>query len=152
MSILDAPDEFKRIVCTVRARVFNIDKEFHLEEDIDINYERLELEMDNFPQIYHLWSMIYSEVKEQIDALETSIRKRRSSIIKTIIESGDGNKMRKSDIDSLVDCDDELLTMEAKKIILEKKSRKLYFTLEALRMKNDNMRSLSGFKKFEMQN
>lgn len=150
MSILNAPQEFKRVICQIKSTVHGVEREFQLEEDLDIDYEHLMLEMDNFPQIYHLWSMIYSELKEQLAAMESKIKKRRATIVKTIIDSGDGYKMRKSDIDHLVDCDDDLLVLEAKKIVLDKKARKLYYTLEALKMKGDNMRSLSGFKKLEM--
>lgn len=151
MSIVDTSDEFKEIICTVKTVVQDKSIEFNVHEDLDINYEKLELEMDNFPQVFHLWSMIYSEIKEQQDSLETQIKKRRAHLTKFVLDNSK-SQMRKSDIDCIVDCDDELLKLDAQSIMLEKKSRKLFFTLEALRMKNDNMRSLAGFKRQEMMN
>jgi len=58
--------------------------------------------------------------------------------------------MRRGDVEDLIDCDDDLMNLEAQKVVIEKKARKLYHTLEALKMKNDNMRSLFGFKKQEL--
>ena len=95
-----------------------------------------------------MWSMIYSEVKEQLDTIDTQIKKRKSTLIKTILMETD-YKIRRNDINDLTNCDDYLTELEAKKIILEKKARKLFYTLEALKMKNDNMRSLFGLKKRE---
>ena len=149
--ILDSPTDFKEAVCTVHADLYGVKKKFNVHDDLAINYGQLELEMDNFPQVYHMWAMVYSEVKEQQDTVDTQIKKRKFAVTKLILDEM-GGKIRKSDIDSMIDCDDVLTKLEAKKIMLEKKTRKLYYTLEALRMKNDNMRSLSGFKKHEMLN
>ena len=120
MSILKSPEEFKQAICTIRASICGESREFHVQEDLNINYDQLELEMDNFPQIYHLWSMVYSEVKEQLDQIETQIKKRRSALTKIVLDAN--NKMRKTDINDIVECDNPLLVLEAQKIILEKKS------------------------------
>ena len=148
MTILELPEKLTEYLCTVKATMFGERRAFNVSVDLNINYDVLETQMDSFPQVYHMWSMVSSELKEQLDTLETQIKKRRSALIKLILDET-GGKIRKSDIDSMIDCDERLTELEAQKIMMEKSTRKLYYTLEALKMKNDNMRSLFGFKKRE---
>jgi hypothetical protein len=93
--------------------------------------------------------MLYSEVKEQLAVVEKKIKRRKGIVFNEIQKQG-GSKMRRSDISDLMENDELMNELEARKIILDKQSQKLWFTLEALRMKNDNLRSLSGFRKQEL--
>ena len=151
MSIVDNKfSDLKNILCIVKVKIQGKEREFHLNEDLTIDYYGIEFELDNFPQIYHLWGMIYSEVREQVSVAEKKIRRRKGMLFSEILLN-EGKGMRRGDIADLVECDDELLKLDAEHIKLQKLAGKLYFTIESLKMKNDNMRSLCGFKKQEIK-
>jgi len=149
ISVLDLEEDIKEALCTVKVTLKGNTNEFSIKDDLVIDYEGIENEMEVFPNKYHLWSMLYSEVKEQLSVIEKKIKKRKGIVYDEIHKQG-GGKMRRSDISDLLETDDVFEKLELRKIILEKQSQKLWFTLEALRMKNDNLRSLSGFRKQEL--
>jgi hypothetical protein len=93
--------------------------------------------------------MIYSEVKEKANVFEKKIRRRRGILTQEILL--ENKSLRRGDIADIIECDNDLLEIEGQYIHLQKLVGKLYHTLEALKMKNDNIRSLSGFKKQEMR-
>lgn len=149
ISVLDLDDDFKEALCTIKVTFNNQTKKFSVKDDLIIDYENIEHEMEEFPNKYHLWSMLYSEVKEQLAVVEKKIKKRKGIVYEEIHNQG-GKSLRRADISDLMETDELLSKLEASKIILDKQSQKLWFTLEALKMKNDNLRSLSGFRKQEL--
>lgn len=150
MSIINSPEDFKKILCNISLVVHGQTREFQLEEDLNINWDEIEHDLDNFPQIYHLWAMIYSEAKEYVNMLDKKIRRRKGKLTGEIL-ANEGKGLRRGDIADMIECDDDLLKVEAEHIRAQKITGKLYFTLESLKMKNDNMRSLFGMKKQEMR-
>jgi hypothetical protein len=151
MSIMDAPDEFKQAVCEIQAKINGNKSSFQVDEDLSVSYDEIEFELDQFPQVYLMWAMIYSEVREQVNILEKKIRRRRGTLTVEILGDQNNKGLRRGDIADIIECDDDLMKIEAEHIRLQKVAGKLYHTLEALKMKNDNIRSLSGFKKQEMR-
>jgi len=151
MSIQDIPEEIKKILFHIKV-VLGKGKEINCQtnEDLVINYDEIEFELEHMPQIYHAWSQLYSEAKEQCNIAEKRIRRRRGILTQEIISSG-GKSLSRGTLTDIVECDDPLLELEAEHIRLQKLAGKLYFTLEALKMKSEHMRSLCGFKKLEMQ-
>jgi len=149
ISVLDLDDDFKEALCTIKVTFQGQIKKFSVKDDLNIDYEGLEQEMEQFPNKYHLWSMLYSEIKEQLAVVDKKIKKRKGIVFGEICKQG-GKSLRRSDITDIMETDDMLSKLEASKILLEKQSQKLWFTLEALKMKNDNLRSLAGFRKQEL--
>lgn len=149
ISVSELEDDIKEALCTIKVTFKGTTNLFSIKDGLDIDYENVEHEMEEFPNKYHLWSMLYSEVKQQLAVIEKKIKKRKGFIYDEIYKQG-GGKMRRSDIADLTETDDVLNKLELDKILIEKQSQKLWFTLEALKMKNDNLRSLSGFRKQEM--
>jgi len=147
--VSDLDNDIKEAICTIKVMLGGDNKKFNIKDDLVIDYENIEHEMEEFPNKFYLWSMLYSEIKEQLSVIEKKIKKRKGIIYDEIYKQG-GGKMRRSDITDLMETDSTLNELEIKKIILDKQSQKLWFTLEALRMKNDNLRSLSGFRKQEL--
>lgn len=147
-SLLEAEDELKAALCNIKATINDKKVNVQTNENLSIDYDNVEWELDTLPSIYHLWAMLYSEVKEQVNISEKRIRRRRGHLTNEIL-SNDGKSLRRGDIADILECDDVLMKEEAEHIRLQKIAGKLYFTLEALKMKNDNLRSLSGFKKNE---
>lgn len=149
LSVRDLDDDIKEALCTIKVVFQKQSKKFSIKDDLCIDYENLEHEMEEFPNKYHLWSMLYSEIKEQLAIIEKKIKKRKGIVFGEINKQG-GKNLRRADISDIMEIDDVLEKLEASKIILDKQSQKLWFTLEALKMKNDNLRSLSGFRKQEL--
>jgi len=149
ISVLDLDDDFKEALCTIKVTFQGKHNRFSIKDDLVIDYENIEHEMEEFPNKYHLWSMLYSEMKEQLAITEKKIKKRKGVVFEEISKQG-GKGLRRADISDIMETDDVLNKLEVSKIILDKQSQKLWFTLEALKMKNDNLRSLSGFRKQEL--
>lgn len=148
-SILDLGEDIKEAVCTIKIVLNGETKKIIIKDDLTIDYESIEHEMEEFPNKFHLWSMVYSEIREQLAVVEKKIKKRKGILYEEINKKG-GKNLRRSDISDIMEIDDMLNKLELQKIILDKQSQKLWYTLEALKMKNDNLRSLSGFRKQEL--
>lgn len=148
-SVLDLPEDIKIALCTVKVRFMGKDRQFIIKDELSIDYDNIEKDMEEFPNKFHLWAMLYSEVKEQKGVIDKKVRIRKSKIYEEIVKN-DGKNLRRSDITDIMESDKVLEELEAKMIIIDKQCQKLWFILESLRMKNDNMRSLSGFKKQEL--
>lgn len=151
MSIDNLSDDVKKYLCHLKILINGKERDFYVNEDLSISYDDIEFELDKLPQIFQLWAMIYSEVKEQVNILDKKIKRRRGMLYNEI-SNNEGKSLRRSDINDIVECDDDLLKLDAQYIRLQKLAGKLYFTIEALKMKNDNIRSLCGFKKQEIRN
>jgi hypothetical protein len=149
ISATELPDDIKSAICTVKVTMKNIKHEFVVKDDLNIDYENMETEMEQLPNIFHMWAMLYSEVREQKEVIEKKIKKRRGVLYKEIAEQG-GKDLRRSDMVDIMETDELLENLEIKNILISKQSQKLWYILESIKMKNDNMRSLSGFKKQEM--
>jgi len=147
--ISELDEDIKEAICTIKVTINDQKKKFNIKDDLVIDYENIETEMEEFPNKFYLWSMLYSEIKEQLAVVDKKIKKRKGIVYGDILKQG-GKSLRRADIADLVEIDTMFNELEASKIILDKQSQKLWFTLEALRMKNDNLRSLSGFKKQEL--
>jgi hypothetical protein len=151
MSIKDIPEEISRALCHIQVTISGKKLECLTNEDLNIDYDEIEFELEHMPQIFHAWSQLYSEAKEQTNIVEKQIRRRRGILTSEIIRDM-GKSLSRGTLTDLVEIDDKLLELEAEHIRLQKIAGKLYFTLEAIKMKSDHMRSLCGFKKLEMQN
>jgi len=151
MSIQNIPDEIKKALFYIEVEIGDKKLQCRVDEDLVIEYDQIEFELEHVAQIYHAWSQLYSEVKEQVNIADKQIRRRRG-ILTTEIIADMGKSLSRGTLADLVECDDKLVVLEAKHIRLQKLAGKLYFTMEAMKLKSDHMRSLCGFKKLEMQN
>ncbi|MBD3407197.1 MAG: hypothetical protein GF411_13845 [Candidatus Lokiarchaeota archaeon] len=149
-SLLEVADEVQEILFRIEVNLKGNKIVCETRENLKIDYDEILFELERMPQIYHAWSQMYSEVKEQVNVADKKIRRRRGQLTAHII-SDMGKSMSRGTIADLVECDDSLLTLEADLFRLQKLAGKLYFTLESLKMKSEHMRSLCGFKRIEMQ-
>jgi hypothetical protein len=97
--------------------------------------------------------MVMSEQKTVVGVLERKIKRRRAVATNQVVRQAknEGVVLKVDDVKSLVEMDDELELLEAELLIAERTSGKLWNIVEALKMKSENLRSLSGFKKQEMK-
>ncbi len=121
--------------------------------DVDIDYELLQEQLGQIPSIYAFWSQILAECKKQVAVIDRLIAVKRGKLMRTLYEEGQKQvtKIRKEDIEDLIETDNELNELEVKKISAERQVSKLFAIVRALEMKAECMRSLSGFKKQEQR-
>jgi len=121
--------------------------------NLDIDYGNVQQQLEDAPAEFAYWGAIYSELKLQVSLLERHIRSVRGKIAERIVKEAMAAGMRVTDkqVQAIVDADDTVRKLETQYAILQKHTGKAYFMVEALRMKNDNLRSLAGFVRQEMQ-
>lgn len=121
--------------------------------DVDIDYDLLVEQLAEIPSIYAFWSMVLAECRKQSAILERMIARKRGMLTRMMHEEGrkTNAKVRKEDIEDLIETDTELNELEVKRISAERQVSKLFAIVRALEMKAECMRSLSGFKKQEQR-
>jgi hypothetical protein len=122
--------------------------------DLEIDYDLLEQQLEETPQIIAFYDLLLAEQKAVVASLERQEEILRGTIAEAILKNArDGNyEVRRSDLENLVDADDELIALAAKAIFATKIENKLRAVVNGLNAKVDNLRSLAGFKKQEKQN
>jgi hypothetical protein len=110
--------------------------------------------LEDTPSEFAYWGAIYSELKMQVAKVERQIKARRGKLVDKAIKSAAQASVRLTDkqVQAIVEADQDLNRLEAKLIISNKHCGKMYFMVEAIRMKSDNLRSLAGFARIEMNN
>ncbi len=120
---------------------------------VKISYEQLETQLTQTPSIFCFWGMVHAEQKMIVSVLELNLQKRKAQLATEIIKQSkqDGFDARRSDIKDVLESDEEVLKMQARLVIEEKSLDKMNVLMDALRMKSEHLRSLSGFKKQELR-
>lgn len=121
--------------------------------DVIIDYEVLEDQLVETPQAFLHWGFMLAEAKKNVASLERAIKMRRGQVTKDLLSEArkEGVKLRGSDIQDLIETDEQLSSLEAKMILANRTLSKLFAVVDAIRMKSEHLRSLSGFKKQEMR-
>lgn len=119
--------------------------------DIEINYDRLEEQMDRCPAEYIWWAAMYSEAKSMVTLLELRIKIRRGQLIVKALQEAQENSVKLTDkqLTAIVDKDDLLLRWEIELAKMHKKVGKLWHMIQAILMKAELLRSRAGFKRQE---
>lgn len=128
--------------------------EVDMRADLDIDYHIVQQQLEDTPSEFAYWAAIYSELKMQISKLERMVKARRGKLIDQTVKNAAESQVRITDkqVQALIEADQELNNLEAQLIILNKHAGKMYFMVEAIKMKSDNLRSLAGFARIEMGN
>lgn len=118
---------------------------------LDVDYETLETEIANVPAQFAYFATVYSEARHQVNLYERAIKVRKGQLMKQILLKQQEAKTRltSDQITKILDSDEGIEQLETKLANKQMQAGKLYYFLEALKMKNDNLRSLAGFKKQE---
>ena len=138
-----------------RFKIKFADKEVDLDmmANMAIDYSDMVNELSKATSEFAYWAAIYCEIKHQAAVDDKAIRCRRAKVMDDVIRQSieKGYKLTDKQLQALVDGDQKLIEMEAKYLVSSKNAAKLYYVVEAMKMKADNLRSLSGFAKLEMQ-
>lgn len=118
---------------------------------LEVEYEAVETELANVPAQFAYFASVYSEARHQVTLYERAIKTRRGRITKEILERQKEEKTRltSDQITRILDADEEIENLENKLAQKQMQTGKLYYFLEALKLKNENLRSLAGFKRLE---
>ena len=120
--------------------------------DADINYETLEDDLETMPSIFAFWSAVLSEARKRLRTIEFQITMKRARILDQIgKDMKAGMKLTKDDKDNIVTLDKGYQILVIKQIDMEGTVSKLFGIVDSLKMKADNLRSLAGFKRAELQ-
>ena len=119
--------------------------------DIGIDYDNIIEELQTTPSQFSYWSAMLSELKYQVNRLELHIKAYRGKLTKDIVLeiTKAGCKPTDKQVLSIIESDETLIEYERKMLILQKQLGKMYFMVDAIKMKCDNLRSLAGFAKLE---
>jgi len=120
---------------------------------VEISYEHLEEQLARTPSDFAFWGNVHAEQKMIVDIQELNLRKRKAEVATAMMEQAKKENIspRRSDIADVLETDEEVIKMQAKLAIEERSLNKMNVLMEALRMKSEHLRSLSGFKKQEMR-
>jgi hypothetical protein len=135
---------------------FNIvlnNKKLHRDwrKDCDISYENLEDDLETVPSILAFWSAVLAEARKKLRTLELKVDIKKAKIMRRI-KPPEGVKLTVADKESIIMVDAEYGELLARKIELEATVSKLFGIVDAIKTKADNLRSLAGFKRAELNN
>jgi len=120
--------------------------------DLDLNYEILEVQMQEIPAQYAFWAAVYSEVKLAVAVAERKLKARRGEVTNLVSKEYQANGMRTPSADVvklIVEADLQLNQAELAYQHAQMQAGKLYHMIEALKMKAEMARSLLSLKKQE---
>jgi len=121
--------------------------------DFTPEYERLEEQLEETPQMLAFFGSVLSEQKHTCNVLELKIARRRAVVSEDARETAQQSNMKiaKYVLDEIADGDNELLKLQTELLVAQRTLGKLYYFVDSIRMKTDNLRSLAGFKRQEMR-
>ena len=129
-------------------RVIEID----LRVDLGIDYSDIQQQLADTPSMFAFWAAVYTELKGKVAFLERRAKVHRGKITQQLVsEIAKANgKTTDKQVQAIVEADETLSKIESMLLILQKQTGKVYYVLEAMKMKCDNLRSLAGFARMEM--
>jgi len=117
--------------------------------DLDIDYDILEIHLEEIPAQYMFWAAVYSELKSMVVIAEMRVARRRSLVLKQALAQfkANGIKLTDKQADKILDSDNRLQTLQVELASVQKKTGKVYHMVEAIRLRSEHCRSLAGFKR-----
>lgn len=145
-------DTIAKIVVRIKASINGqkIDRDFR--PDVHIDFEDLEENLMETPQIFAYWAMVYSEQRSEVAKIERVLKRRKSELKRQMIREAAKNEIpRVTDktMNELIENDETVIKLEAQLILANRTAGKLYNIVEAIKMKSEHLRSLAGFKRQE---
>ena len=121
-------------------------------QDIDVDYERLERQLEDTPAQYVWYASVLAELKAQVQILERKCKARRGYLTEQAVATAAAAGVRSPAADVvkiMIESDETLNKLEALLAKGQKHANKIHHMVEALRMKSEHLRSLAGFKRQE---
>ena len=127
--------------------------EVDMRADLGVDYTAIQQQLEDTPSEFAYWAALYSELKAGVSTLERRVKARRGVAANHLLEEAFkvGSKVTDKQMAVAIDADEELNRLEGLLANMQKHAGKMYFMIEAIRMKSDNLRSLAGFARIEYQ-
>lgn len=121
--------------------------------DVGIDYTAIQQQLEDTPSEFAYWAAIYSELKMQCSAIERKIKVRRGVLAEALMKEvlQHQTKITDKQLNTVLEGDESLAKLERLLLIIQKHTGKMYFMVEAIKMKSDNLRSLAGFARVEYE-
>jgi hypothetical protein len=149
----NVPEDIAKMLITLRFPVQDglIERDFR--PDVEIDYEDLVKQLEETPAIFSFWANLLAEVRKQVAVIERKATRRRGEVTRTLLDEAKqaGVKLRRDDVEDLIEADDLLNKFEAELVIANRHMSKLFAITDALKMKSEHLRSLAGFKRQEQR-
>lgn len=149
----NVPEDIAKQIITLRfpAQDGFIERDFR--PDVEIDYDDLVKQLEETPAIFSFWANLLAEVRKQSAVIERKITRRKGEVTRTLLEEANskGVKLRRDDVEDLIEADDLLNKFEAELIVANKHVGKIWAITDALKMKSEHLRSLAGFKRQEQR-
>ncbi len=122
--------------------------------DIEINFELLEQQLQETPEMIAFWSMVLAEQEAKVEVCERRIKTTRGQIADAILKEArqNGYDIRSNDLKEIINQDKSLIEQEDSLIKSTRVRNRIKVVVESLNRKFDALRSLSGFKRLERNN
>jgi hypothetical protein len=123
----------------------------NIAEDLPIDFERLEIQLEETPEQIAFWSMLLANQKSKVAVLERRIKTIRGKAVERLLTEARQTKCeyRTTEIKELLNMDPSILQLDSTLLAQQKVLLKLEVTVDAFRLKLDALRSLAGFKKVD---
>ena len=120
---------------------------------LDVDYDNVEVQMQEIAAQYAYFGFLYSEIKQRITILERKAKVRRGYATEMAIDVGRTANVKPTadQVKSIVEQDEELNTIEQTLATCNKWAGKLYFLTQALQMKSEVLRSLCSVRRAERE-
>lgn len=131
---------------------FNKQIVVNLVPDIRLSYDNVEKSLEDIPSQYAYWSAVYAETKLRVNQLERAVKTVRGRIYRELNDAQRIEKVRipQDSMKHIAEDDARLVAAESDLNIATMQCQKLYYMVEALRMKADLARTLTSLKREEM--
>lgn len=125
-----------------------------LRPDVQINFDNLEEELEQTPEMFAFWSQLLAEQKAKVAKLTRQKEITRGYVRSRMLEEARqrGTSLRAEDLKEIINSDKALVELDKEIIIERRKEDKVKSVVDALRLKSEHLRSLSGFKREEKKN
>lgn len=127
--------------------------EVNILPNLDLDYEILEEQMQDIPAQYAYWSAVFSEVKMGVAIAERKLKMRYGQVLERVQQEFTERNLKPTVevIKRIVEKDAEIAKADMEFQKMQMQAGKLYHMLEAIKMKSELARSLSGFKRNEQE-
>ena len=119
--------------------------------DLTIDFDDLEKQLEETPEIISFFNMLLAEQTAVVAVLERNKSVLRGKIVEKATATAKDYKteFRITDIKMLCESDDQIVEVDMKLVLENKKRDKLKAVVDALVKKSEHLRSLAGFKRDE---
>lgn len=151
----EIPAEIRDIIWRVKAKLPGVAESYEhdFQQDIDADYDQLEVQLEEIPSVFAYTSSMLAEAKTMVSIKKLAVKRARAKIVQEILEDSRQKQRtppRKTDIDDLIEGDEKVVKLTAELIQAERTESKLIGFVQAIKMKHEALRTLAGFKKQEL--